>query len=163
VNPHSALGTGQLLIMNSPSKTKNLLRSGPKSPHLAAGGGFEYAFDHIGNRRTNRFGGDEAGLSLQESRYTVSELNQYSSRTVSGYVNVLGEATNKATVRVNTNLAYRKDRYFRAEFGGEQHTDNPVWLGDHERGVAGAGREQLRCEHRNRACVRAQNAGNLHV
>jgi RHS repeat-associated protein len=115
--------------MNSPSKTKNLLRSGPKSPYLAAGGGFEYAFDHIGNRRTNRFGGDEAGLSLQESRYTVSELNQYSSRTVSGYVNVLGEATNKATVRVNTNLAYRKDRYFRAEFGGEQHTDNPVWLG----------------------------------
>ena len=93
-----------------------------------AGQQFEYAFDDIGNRRTNGFGGNEAGLSLRESRYTVNDLNQYTSRTVPGYVNVLGDATNTASVSVNTNLAYRKDRYFRAELSVDNTTD-PVWLG----------------------------------
>jgi len=55
-------------------------------------------------------------------------VKQVSSRTVPGYVNILGEATNTATVSVNTNLAYRKDRYFRAELA-VNNTANPVWLG----------------------------------
>jgi len=55
-------------------------------------------------------------------------VKQVASRTVPGYVNILGEATNAATVSVNTNLAYRKDRYFRAELA-VNNTANPVWLG----------------------------------
>ncbi len=92
-----------------------------------AGQQFEYAFDDIGNRRTNGFGGSELGLSLRESRYTVNNLNQYTSRTVPGFVNVLGDATNTASVSVNTNMAYRKDRYFRAEVG-VNNSSSPVWL-----------------------------------
>ena len=79
-----------------------------------------------------------------------------------GYVNTLGEATNTATVSVNTNLAYRKDRYFRAELAVD-NTANPVWLGITNVGGAGGGRQQLHHEPRNQACVRAQDAGNLHV
>ena len=55
-------------------------------------------------------------------------VEQVARRTVPGYVNILGEATNAATVSVNTNLAYRKDRYFRAELA-VNNTANPVWLG----------------------------------
>jgi hypothetical protein len=86
------------------------------------------AFDDIGNRRTNGFGGNEAGLGLRESRYAVNELNQYTSRTVPGFVNVLGEAAETASVSVNTNLTYRKGRYFRAELSVD-NAANPVWLG----------------------------------
>jgi len=93
-----------------------------------AGQQFEYAFDDIGNRRTNGFGGDSSGAGLRPGSYAVTNLNQYTSRTVPGYVNVLGDATNTASVSVNTNLAYRKDRYFRAELA-VNNTANPVWLG----------------------------------
>ena len=93
-----------------------------------AGQQFEYAFDDIGNRRTNGFGGDSSGAGLRPASYAVNNLNQYTSRTVPGYVNVLGDATNTASVSVNTNLAYRKDRYFRAELA-VNNTANPVWLG----------------------------------
>ena len=55
-------------------------------------------------------------------------VKQLASRTVPGYVNILDEATNAATVSVNTILAYRKDRYFRAELA-VNNTANPVWLG----------------------------------
>jgi RHS repeat-associated protein len=55
-------------------------------------------------------------------------VEQVARRTVPGYVNILGEATNAATVSVNTILAYRKDRYFRAELA-VNNTANPVWLG----------------------------------
>jgi len=40
----------------------------------------------------------------------------------------MGMATHTASVSVNTNLAYRKDRYFRAELA-VNNTANPVWLG----------------------------------
>ena len=93
-----------------------------------AGQQFEYAFDHIGNRRTNKFGGDGNGGNLRTALYSANNLNQYTSRTVPGYVNVLGEATDTASVSVNTNLAYRKDRYFRAELS-VGNTAIPVWLG----------------------------------
>jgi hypothetical protein len=55
-------------------------------------------------------------------------VEQVARRTVPGYVNILDEATNAATVSVNTILAYRKDRYFRAELA-VNNTANPVWLG----------------------------------
>ena len=40
----------------------------------------------------------------------------------------MGMATHTASVSMNTNLAYRKDRYFRAELA-VNNTANPVWLG----------------------------------
>jgi hypothetical protein len=55
-------------------------------------------------------------------------VRQLASRTLPGYVKILGEATNTATVNLNTNPAYRKDRYFRAELA-VYNTANPVWLG----------------------------------
>jgi RHS repeat-associated protein len=55
-------------------------------------------------------------------------VKQLASRTVPGYVNILGEATNTASVSVNTTMAYGKDRYFRAELA-VNNTANPVWLG----------------------------------
>ena len=73
-------------------------------------------------------GRDEVANRLRTALYNVNAVNWHTSRTVPGYVNILGEATNAATVSVNTNLAYRKDRYFRAELA-VNNTANPVWLG----------------------------------
>jgi len=54
-----------------------------------AGKQFEYAFDDIGNRKTNKFGGDSSGAGLRPASYSANNLNQYTSRTVPGYVNIL--------------------------------------------------------------------------
>lgn len=43
-------------------------------------------------------------------------------------MNELGEATNTASVSVITNLAYRKDCYFRAQLAVD-NAAGPVWLG----------------------------------
>ncbi len=93
-----------------------------------AGQQIESAFDGIGNRKTNKFGGDATGANLRTALYSVNNLNQDTSRTVPGYVSELGEATNTASVSVITNLAYRKDRYFRAELAVD-NSANSVWLG----------------------------------
>ncbi|MCX8092206.1 MAG: hypothetical protein N3I86_14935, partial [Verrucomicrobiae bacterium] len=45
-----------------------------------------------------------------------------------GYVNVLGEAAEAASVSVNATMAYRKGRYFRAELS-VNNSASPVWLG----------------------------------
>ncbi len=59
-----------------------------------AGQQYDYLFDDIGNRKTATANGN-AGT------YTVNNLNQYTQRTVPGYVWELGSATNAATVTVN--------------------------------------------------------------
>ena len=48
--------------------------------------------------------------------YTANALNQYSQRTVPGYADVRGSATNTATVTVNGNTAWRLGEYF---YGGD--------------------------------------------
>ena len=63
-----------------------------------AGQQFEYRHDAIGNRTAGSWGGDELGQSLRWSTNTVNRLNQYTSRTVPGYVGVSGEASESATV-----------------------------------------------------------------
>ena len=63
-----------------------------------AGQQFEYRHDAIGNRTAGGWGGDELGQSLRWSTNTVNRLNQYTSRTVPGYVGVSGEAAEAATV-----------------------------------------------------------------
>jgi len=77
-----------------------------------AGQQFEYSFDHIGNRTGGATGGDENGGGLRFATYTVNRLNQYSSRTVPGYVDVIGIANPTAPVSVNGNSASRKGEYF---------------------------------------------------
>jgi hypothetical protein len=71
-----------------------------------AGQDFSYAFDDIGNRTST------GGRASATSTYTVNRLNQYSSRTVAPYVDVLGVANPTTNVTVNGNTANRKGEYF---------------------------------------------------
>jgi RHS repeat-associated protein len=71
-----------------------------------AGQDFSYAFDDIGNRTTT------GGRPSAASTYTVNRLNQYSSRTVAPYVDVLGVANPTTNVTVNGNTANRKGEHF---------------------------------------------------
>ncbi|MCO5052924.1 MAG: hypothetical protein M9920_11545 [Verrucomicrobiae bacterium] len=92
-----------------------------------AGQQFDYAFDDIGNRQTTTRDGRQA-------TYSPNILNQYTSRTVPGFVNVLGTATNTATVSLwsQDNLALytpttRQGDYFRGEMLFNNNT-GALWL-----------------------------------
>src|SRR5437016_8354737 len=74
-----------------------------------AGQQFGYAFDTTGNRQSTTSGGDQTGANLRPASYTANNLNQYSSRTVPNAVDVIGSATNAATVTVNGQGTYRKN------------------------------------------------------
>src|SRR5262245_38775597 len=80
---------------------------------IVAGQQFEYSFDDIGNRKVAVNGGNEWGSNLRHQNYTVNNLNQYTQRTVPASVDVIGTATNAATVTVNNTPTYRKGDYFR--------------------------------------------------
>jgi RHS repeat-associated protein len=75
---------------------------------------FEYGFDDIGNRNSTKVGGDSTGAesSLRSASYTANDLNQYTSRSVPGMVDVLGLAYTTASVTVNGNSAYRKGEFY---------------------------------------------------
>lgn len=92
-----------------------------------AGQQFDYAFDDIGNRIGTERNGRIAG-------YTRNNLNQYTQRMVPGYVNVMGTATNAATVSLwspqSTNFytaTTRKGEYFRGEMPFN-NTTGAMWL-----------------------------------
>ncbi len=92
-----------------------------------AGQQFDYAFDDIGNCQTTTRDGRQA-------TYTPNSLNQYTSRTVPGFVNVLGTATNAATVSLwskdSTALftpTSRKGDHFRGEMPFNNST-GAMWL-----------------------------------
>ncbi|MCS7338849.1 MAG: hypothetical protein NZ739_11560, partial [Verrucomicrobiae bacterium] len=93
-----------------------------------AGQQFEYGFDHIGNRTQTKAGGDENGWNLRTATYTANLLNQYTSRTVPGYVDILGVALATKTVTVNGQAAYRKLEYFRRELS-VNNASAPAWEG----------------------------------
>jgi RHS repeat-associated protein len=57
-------------------------------------------------------GGDQNGANLRLASYSANSLNEYSSRTVPGAVDIIGSATNTATIWVDQILAYRKSNYF---------------------------------------------------
>ena len=78
-----------------------------------AGQQFTYGFDDIGNRKSTAAGGDQYGANLRYASYTANTWNQYTSRTVPGSVSIVGEATNTATVTINTQPTYRRGNYFR--------------------------------------------------
>jgi RHS repeat-associated protein len=97
-----------------------------------AGQQFEYTFDDIGNRKSTASGGDALGLNLRSANYSANDLNQYSSREVPGFVNVIGTASNNATVTLwGDNGAFsatsRKGDYFRGEVPFNNAT-GAMWL-----------------------------------
>ncbi len=69
-------------------------------------------FDDIGNRISTKVGGDNDGWNLRPANYTVTALNQYTNRTVSGTVDVIGIADARAAVTVNNQTAERKVEYY---------------------------------------------------
>ncbi len=92
-----------------------------------AGQQFDYTFDDIGNRQSTT-------RDTRSATYTPNTVNQYTSRTVPGYVNVLGTATNMATVSLwspESTALYasttRKGEYFRGELPFNNST-NALWL-----------------------------------
>lgn len=91
-----------------------------------AGQQFEYGFDDIGNRTATKAGGDENGANLRSASYTPNLLNQYTSRTVLGAVDIMGVSFATNTVTVNGQAAYRKGEYFRKELP-IANTAGPVW------------------------------------
>jgi RHS repeat-associated protein len=70
-----------------------------------AGQQFEYGFDTIGNRTNTVTNGRNAG-------YLPNNLNQYTQRTVPGYLDVLGTAVSNAIVTANLQPTNRKGDYF---------------------------------------------------
>ena len=82
---------------------------------VVAGQQFGYNFDTIGNRTSTASGGDQWGSNLRYASYSANSLDQYTSRTVPGAVDIIGTATNTATVTVNDIPAYRKASYYRVQ------------------------------------------------
>jgi RHS repeat-associated protein len=79
---------------------------------FVAGQQMEYEYDNRGNRKLSRSGGNSTGAGLVTSDYSVNELNQYTSRTIPGVVDIFGDAESTATVTVNNQATYRKGDYF---------------------------------------------------
>jgi RHS repeat-associated protein len=80
-----------------------------------AGQQFQYTFDDIGNRTQTQAGGDSTGANLRSANYSANNLNQYSSRDVPGFVDVMGIGLATNAVTVNGQTAYRKAEYFRQQ------------------------------------------------
>lgn len=66
---------------------------------------FGYGFDNIGNRTSTKSNGRAAS-------YSSNSLNQYTSRTVPGAVDIIGTASRDAEVTVNNQPAIRKGEHF---------------------------------------------------
>jgi RHS repeat-associated protein len=92
-----------------------------------AGQQFEYSFDQIGNRRSTKAGGDQSGSGLRPAAYAVDNLNRYTSRSVTGAVDVIGATFATNAVTVNGAPAYRKGEYFWSPVLTNNST-GPVWL-----------------------------------
>ena len=101
-----------------------------------AGEQFGNAFDNIGNRTSTQTGGNANGTGLHTARYTANDVNQYTSRTVPGSIDILGTATNTATVTVNNQLAYRHGSFYESELP-EFNANLPVWQSVTNLGVVG--------------------------
>jgi RHS repeat-associated protein len=91
-----------------------------------AGQQFEHGFDDIGNRTSTKAGGDENGFNLRAANYGANLLNQYTNRTVPGFLDIIGLAFATNQVYVNGQTPYRKGEYFRAELPID-NSSAPVW------------------------------------
>jgi hypothetical protein len=84
-----------------------------------AGRNFGFGYDNLGNRTTSSIDGTS-------SSYATNSLNQYTSRTVPGQVNVSGLAPANATVTVNgQSITRQAEYYFKAQ--GVANASSPVW------------------------------------
>ncbi len=88
---------------------------------------YQYAYDGLGNRTNSAAGGDSSGQNLRSTGYAVNNLNQYTSVTNSGYVEIIGSASGPASVAVNTLAAYERGEFFHKELAGNT-TTNPMAL-----------------------------------
>ena len=77
-----------------------------------AGQQFEYGFDNIGNRTVCKEGGDRDGLNLRSEGYGCDSVNQYTSRTNSDQVDIVGAASPLATVTVRGAATARRGEYY---------------------------------------------------
>ena len=93
---------------------------------IVAGQQFSVSFDDIGNRRSFASGGSDSGAQLRMQDYTANLLNQYTQRTVPGYLEIAGSATNSATITVNHGVATRKANYYRREVPVANNL-SPLW------------------------------------
>jgi RHS repeat-associated protein len=84
-----------------------------------AGQQFEYAYDDIGNRTSTKEGGDSSGGNLRSGTYSANLLNQYTNRTVSGTVDLIGIAKATATVNVNDQSTYRRGEYYQVAIAND--------------------------------------------
>ena len=64
------------------------------------------------NRTQTQVGGDQNGGSLRAATYSPNTLNQYTSRTVPGAVDIMGLVPPAATHSVNGQAAYHHNEYF---------------------------------------------------
>ncbi len=90
---------------------------------------FGYAFDNIGNRTS-------ASREGRVSNYTANSLNQYTQRTVPGYINVIGSAKPTATVTVNDESTTRQGDAFYKELSVD-NTSQPVYQATNVKAVLG--------------------------
>jgi hypothetical protein len=74
-----------------------------------------YRSNSTGNRTSTKAGGDASGADLRSASYTANALNQYTSRDVPEYLNIMGIAHASASLTVNGNSPYRKGEFFRQE------------------------------------------------
>jgi RHS repeat-associated protein len=91
-----------------------------------AGQQFTYAYDDIGNRTTTTGGGNETGANLRSATYTANSLNEYLTRDVPSYLDILGMALAGDTVTVNVQSTYRSEQYFRKELS-VANGSAPLW------------------------------------
>ena len=91
-----------------------------------AGQQYEYAFDDIGNRGSTKSGGDSGGAALRAAAYSANSLNQYTSRDVPAYLNVLGIAHANASVTVNSQSPYRRGEYYWKELSVD-NSSATIW------------------------------------
>jgi YD repeat-containing protein len=80
-----------------------------------AGQQFGFGFDTIGNRLWATTGGDTNGANLRTQTYSANALNQYTNRTVPGFVEVSGSVDAGAAVTVNSLTPDRQGEYYRKE------------------------------------------------
>ena len=91
---------------------------------------FGYSFDAIGNRVGTVTNGRSAG-------YTANNLNQYVSRTIPSYVNVVGEAKTDTTVTVNGQATGRQGTFYHRELT-VANSISPVFLTTEVTGTRGS-------------------------
>ncbi|HZM02079.1 MAG TPA: RHS repeat-associated core domain-containing protein [Candidatus Saccharimonadales bacterium] len=91
-----------------------------------AGQQFDYTFDTIGNRTQTQAGGDQTGANLRTANYTNNGLNQITSRSAPGDVDIMGLGFATNAVTVNGQAAYRKGEYFRDQVG-VTNTSAAIW------------------------------------